>query len=78
MIGIGKLAGQPLVLGPLTLTTSQLYAGLAGVSFVLGIFASPIATMIWLAFVNLLVIGGHASLMTPPIESEFETVQQQV
>ncbi|CCG80861.1 YIP3-like protein [Taphrina deformans PYCC 5710] len=78
MLGIGKLAGENLRIGPIDLTTSQLYTALVCVCVPLGFIASPISTVFWLVGANGLVILGHAALMEPPVESQFEEVGQQV
>lgn len=68
---IGRLEGADLEIGGKVFTTSQLYSGLFGISIVLGIFASPISTILWLVGASIVTIGGHAALMEKPVESEF-------
>ncbi|MCJ1366974.1 hypothetical protein MMC16_006105 [Acarospora aff. strigata] len=48
MYGIGKLKGQDLELGAARATTSQLYTGLLVIAVPLGMWASPISTVLWL------------------------------
>lgn len=72
MYGIGRLEGQDLQLSHRSFTTSQLYTFLLCVTLPLGIFASPITTVLWLVGASFVTIGGHASFMEKPIESEFE------
>ncbi|BFZ57821.1 Prenylated Rab acceptor 1 [Savitreella phatthalungensis] len=78
MLGIGKLAGENLQIGPINLTTSQLYTTLVCITIPLGLIASPITTVFWLLGANGFVILGHAAFMEPPVESQFEQVQGSV
>jgi len=71
MWGIGKLAGQNLEIGPIRATPSQLYTTLLVVAVPLGIFASPISTVLWLIGASGVTILGHASFMDKPIENAF-------
>jgi hypothetical protein len=75
MIGIGSLNGQDLVLPWATVTTSQLYTTLFLVAVPLGIFASPLGTVLWLVGASGVCILGHAALMEKPIESAFAEEQ---
>ena len=61
MLGIGKLAGEDLHVGPVHLTTSQLYTALVCVTVPLGFLASPISTVFWLLGANGVVILGRTS-----------------
>ncbi|KAH8175975.1 PRA1 family protein [Sarocladium implicatum] len=45
---IGRLEGRDLEIGTFRATTSQLYTGLLVVTVPVGLWASPIATMLWL------------------------------
>lgn len=63
MWGIGKLDGQDLQIGTFRATSSQLYTGLLVVAVPLGIFASPITTILWLIGASGVSILGHASLI---------------
>ncbi|KAK1023116.1 Prenylated Rab acceptor 1 [Friedmanniomyces endolithicus] len=71
MFGIGKLQGADLDVGFARFTSSQLYTGLLIVSVPLGLWASPIATVLWLVGATAVSILGHASLMDRPIEASF-------
>lgn len=71
MYGIGKLGGADLDVGFLRATPSQLYTALFVVSVPLGIYASPITTVLWLIGASGVSILGHASFMDKPIESAF-------
>jgi hypothetical protein len=71
MWGIGKLGGADLDFGPLKATSSQLYTGLLVVAVPLGIFASPITTVLWLIGASGVSILGHASFMDKPIDEAF-------
>lgn len=57
--------------GPVKATSSQLYTTLFGTAVVLGIFASPFATILWLIGASSVTILGHASFMDKPIENAF-------
>ncbi|KAL3417833.1 Prenylated Rab acceptor 1 [Phlyctema vagabunda] len=52
MWGIGKLGGRDLDIGVLKATSSQLYTGLLVIAVPLGLFASPIYTLLWLSRVE--------------------------
>ncbi|KAG0138460.1 prenylated rab acceptor PRA1 [Tuber indicum] len=71
MWGIGRLGGRDLDIGPVHATTSQLYTTLLVVSVPLGIFASPISTILWLIGASGTCILAHASFMDKPIENAF-------
>ena len=69
--GIKKLDGRDLELGFTRLTTSQLYTGLVVIAVPFFIFASPIATALWLVGAVGVTIFGHASFMDKPIDQAF-------
>ncbi len=70
-IGISRLDGADLNLRFTTLTTNQLYTGLLIIVIPLGIFASPISTVMWLVGASAVTVLGHASLLDKPIEIAF-------
>ncbi|KAG8525491.1 uncharacterized protein KY384_009135 [Bacidia gigantensis] len=65
---IRRLDGQDLQLGFTTLTTSQLYTGLFVIGIPVFIWASPIATALWLVGAIGVTVLGHAAFMDKPIE----------
>ena len=69
--GIKKLDGRDLDLGFVRATTSQLYTGLLIVAVPLFIWASPMATALWLVGAAGVSILGHASFMDKPIDTAF-------
>lgn len=71
MYGIGRLEGRDLDIGVAQATTSQLYTGLLVIAVPLGIWASPISTVLWLIGATGVTVLGHASLMDKPIENAF-------
>lgn len=71
MYGIGRLDGRDLDIGVARATSSQLYTGLLIVAVPLGIWASPISTVLWLIGATGVSILGHASFMDRPIENAF-------
>ncbi|KAK3700007.1 Prenylated Rab acceptor 1 [Vermiconidia calcicola] len=71
MFGIGKLQGRDLDVGFARATTSQLYTGLLIIAVPLGIWASPISTVLWLIGATGVSILGHASFMEKDIASSF-------
>jgi hypothetical protein len=71
MWGIGKLEGRDLDIGVARATSSQLYTGLLILAVPLGIWASPISTVLWLIGATGVSILGHASFMDRPIENAF-------
>lgn len=71
LFGIKKLEGRDLELGFTRLTTSQLYTGMFVIAVPLFIWASPIATALWLVGAIGVTILGHASFMDKPIDQAF-------
>ena len=71
MFGIGKLDGRDLDVGFARASPSQLYTGLLVIAVPMGIWASPISTVLWLIGASGVSILGHASLMDKPIEASF-------
>ena len=68
---IGRLDGRDLEIGTFRATSSQLYTGVLVIAVPLGLFASPIATVLWLIGASGVVILGHASFMDKPIDEAF-------
>ncbi|OKL62298.1 Prenylated Rab acceptor 1 [Talaromyces atroroseus] len=71
MYGIGKLEGRDLDVGFFRATTSQLYTTLLIIAVPLGLWASPLATALWLIGATGVTVLGHASFMEKPIENAF-------
>ncbi len=71
LFGIKKLDGRDLELGFTRATTSQLYTGLFVIGIPLFIWASPIATALWLVGAIGVTVLGHASFMDKPIDTAF-------
>ena len=71
MYGIGRLKGADLDLGFVRATSTQLYTGLMVIGVPWAIWASPLATALWLVGATGVTILGHASFMDKPIESAF-------
>jgi len=71
MFGIGKLQGRDLDVGFARATSSQLYTGLLIIAVPLGIWASPISTVLWLIGASGVSIIGHAAFMEKDIASSF-------
>jgi hypothetical protein len=69
--GIGKLDGRELDVGFIRATSSQLYTALLIVAVPLGLYASPISTILWLIGASGVSILGHASFMDKPIDEAF-------
>ncbi|KAJ5774609.1 Prenylated rab acceptor PRA1 [Penicillium paradoxum] len=69
--GINKLQGRDLDLGFSRFTTSQLYTGLLIIGIPVGIWASPLATALWLIGATGVTVFGHAALLDKPIENAF-------
>ena len=68
---IRKLDGRDLQLGVTRLTTSQLYTILFVIGVPVFIWASPIATALWLVGAIGVTVLGHASFMDKPIDTAF-------
>lgn len=74
MYGIGRLQGRDLDVGFARASSSQLYTGLLIVAVPLGIWASPITTVLWLIGASGVSIMGHAAFCERPIEDSFSGV----
>ncbi|CRG87942.1 Prenylated Rab acceptor 1 [Talaromyces islandicus] len=60
LYGIGRLEGRDLDIGVARATTSQLYTGMLVIAVPLGLYASPITTVLWLiGATGVTVIGGR-------------------
>ena len=68
---IRRLDGRDLELGFTRLTTSQLYTGLLVIGVPVFLWASPLATLLWLIGANGVAILGHAAFMDKPIDAAF-------
>jgi PRA1 family protein 1 len=71
LYGIGKLEGRDLDVGFARATTSQLYTALLIVAVPLGLWASPITTVLWLIGASMVTILGHAALMEKDVAASF-------
>jgi len=71
MWAIGKLDGRDLDIAGIHATSSQLYTALLVIAVPLGIYASPITTVLWLIGASGVSILGHASFMDKPIDEAF-------
>ena len=71
MFGIGKLQGRDLDVGFARATSSQLYTGLLVVAVPLGIWASPIGTVLWLIGASGVSILGHAAFLERDVAASF-------
>ncbi|KAF2765986.1 prenylated rab acceptor 1 [Teratosphaeria nubilosa] len=71
MFGISKLDGRDLDVGFAKATSSQLYTGLLVIAVPLGIWASPITTVLWLIGASMVTILGHAALMEKDVAASF-------
>lgn len=71
MYVIGRLEGRDLEFGQNRVTTSQLYTGLLVIAIPIGLWASPLSTLMWLIGASGVVILGHAALCDKPIDEAF-------
>lgn len=71
MYGIGRLEGRDLDVGFARATVSQLYAVLFIVAVPLFLWASPVATVLWLIGASGVTILGHAALMEKDVAATF-------
>ena len=68
---IGKLQGQDLNVAGFHATSSQLYTGLVIIAVPLGLWSSPITTVLWLIGATGVSVLGHASFMDKDIAASF-------
>jgi hypothetical protein len=71
LYGIRKLDGRDLDVGFRRFNTSQLYTALLCITVPVGLWASPIATALWLIGATGVTVFGHAAFMDKPIENAF-------
>ncbi|GAA96472.1 hypothetical protein E5Q_03140 [Mixia osmundae IAM 14324] len=73
---INKFAPEPDEAGQQVVTQKTLYTGL----FVIGIpllwIARPVSTVFWIVGASAVLILGHASVLEPSVESEYNSVEQ--
>ncbi|WWC91898.1 uncharacterized protein L201_006847 [Kwoniella dendrophila CBS 6074] len=72
---INKFAPEPVQVGSQTITQKHLYTGLFVIGLPLLWIASPVSTFFWLVGSSSILILGHASLMEPGVESEYQGVE---
>ncbi|WVN89705.1 uncharacterized protein L203_104935 [Cryptococcus depauperatus CBS 7841] len=74
-LAINRFVSEPIEFNGKTITPQNLYIGL----FVIGIpllwFAAPISTFFWLVGSSGCVIGAHAGLLEPGVESEYTGIE---
>ncbi|KAF2863604.1 prenylated rab acceptor 1 [Piedraia hortae CBS 480.64] len=71
MFGISKLQGRDLDVGFARASSSQLYTTLLVIAVPLGIWASPISTVLWLIGASGVTVLGHASLLEKDAAASF-------
>ncbi|WVW86355.1 hypothetical protein I302_108399 [Kwoniella bestiolae CBS 10118] len=72
---INKFAPEPVQVGSQTITQKHLYIGLFVIGLPLLWLASPVSTFFWLVGSSAILILGHACLMEPGPESEYQGVE---
>ncbi|WRT70684.1 uncharacterized protein IL334_007682 [Kwoniella shivajii] len=74
-LGINRFVPEPFEFNGKVITPQNLYIGL----FVIGIpllwIAAPISTFFWLVGSSGCVVGAHAGLLEPGVESEYEGLE---
>ncbi|KAK1923093.1 putative ER to Golgi transport-related protein [Papiliotrema laurentii] len=74
-LAISRYVQEPFEVAGKTITPQNLYTGL----FVIGIpmlwIAAPLSTVFWIVGSSACVVGAHAGLMEPGIESEYQGVE---
>lgn len=71
-------ANQPTKIGSASITQTQLWIGYGIVSFILLFFTGVSYTLFWVAVCCAATILIHAGSLTKPIESEFESADENV
>ncbi|EIW69007.1 hypothetical protein M231_06853 [Tremella mesenterica] len=72
---INKYAPEPMQVGNRVITQKTLYAALFVIGLPLLWFASPVSTFFWLVGSSAILIVGHAVLMEPGVESEYQGLE---
>ncbi|ORY31666.1 ER to Golgi transport-related protein [Naematelia encephala] len=72
---INKFAPEPLQVGNHVVTQKSLYTALFVIGLPLLWLASPVSTFFWLVGSSAILILGHACLMEPGLESEYQGVE---
>ncbi|WVQ84734.1 hypothetical protein IAT38_006891 [Cryptococcus sp. DSM 104549] len=73
---INKFAPEPMQVGNHVVTQKSLYTALFVIGLPLLWIASPVSTFFWLVGSSAILIIGHAVLMEPGIESEYDGIEQ--
>ncbi|KAK1922211.1 putative ER to Golgi transport-related protein [Papiliotrema laurentii] len=72
---VNKFAPEPVQVGSTVVTQKSLYLALFVIGLPLLWIASPVSTFFWLVGSSAILILGHACLMEPGLESEYQGVE---
>ncbi|KAK4683770.1 PRA1 family protein 1, partial [Tremellales sp. Uapishka_1] len=74
-LSIGRFVPEPIEISGKVITPQNLYTGLFVVGLPLLWFAAPLSTFFWLVGSSGCLIGAHAGLLEPGVESEYAGVE---
>ncbi|EIW69935.1 hypothetical protein M231_02071 [Tremella mesenterica] len=74
-VAISRYATEPIEISGKVITPQNLYMGLFIIGLPLLWFAAPISTFFWLVGSSGCIVGAHAALMEPGVESEYEGLE---
>lgn len=66
---------EDIHIGSLVITQKTLYIGLFALGLPILFFASPVSVFFWLVASSAILVLGHAILMEPGVESEYQGVE---
>ncbi|ORY26603.1 prenylated rab acceptor PRA1 [Naematelia encephala] len=74
-LGINKYVPEPIEVSGRVITPQNLYVGLFVVGLPLLWFSAPFSTFFWLVGSSGCIVGTHAGLMEPGVESEYAGIE---
>ncbi|GMK54723.1 hypothetical protein CspeluHIS016_0113090 [Cutaneotrichosporon spelunceum] len=74
-IGVSRFVTEPFEFQGRTITPQNLYFGVFVLGILLLLFGSPFSAFFWVVGASGVIIGAHAGLLEPGVESEYEGVE---
>ncbi|KAI9633500.1 ER to Golgi transport-related protein [Dioszegia hungarica] len=74
-LAIGRFVHEPIEFAGKVITPQNLYIGLFVIGLPLLWWAAPLSTFFWLVGSSGCIVGAHAGLLEPGVESEYEGLE---
>ncbi|CAK9786053.1 unnamed protein product [Cutaneotrichosporon oleaginosum] len=74
-IGINRFFSEPFEFQGRTITPQNLYIGLFLIGIPLLLLGGPISAFFWIVGASGVIVGAHAGLLEPGVESEYEGIE---